>query len=87
VTVPHSQNGNPAVDNGPAYFAFGNCSSAPKAAENLGQMSESETMPEGYALEQNYPNPFNPSTSIAFSVKDAGVVQLAIYNLHGQEVS
>ena len=86
VTVPHSQNGNPAVDNGAAYFVFGNCSSASKRAENFGQMNESETMPEGYALAQNYPNPFNPSTSIAFSVKETGVVQLTIYNLHGQEV-
>jgi hypothetical protein len=86
VTVPHSQNGNPAVDDGPAYFVFGNCSSAPKVAENFSQMSESATMPESYALEQNYPNPFNPSTSIAFSVKEAGEVQLSIYNLHGQEV-
>ncbi len=86
VTVPHSQNGNSAVDDGPAYFVFGNCSSAPKVAETFDQMSESATMPESYALEQNYPNPFNPSTSIAFSVKEAGVVQLSIYNLHGQEV-
>ncbi len=46
----------------------------------------SEAIPESYALEQNYPNPFNPSTSIKFSVKEAGVVQLSIYNLHGQEV-
>jgi hypothetical protein len=86
VTVPHSQNGDPAIDDGTAYFVPVNCSNAPKMAENFGQMRESETMPEDYALEQNYPNPFNPSTSIAFSVKEASLVQLSIYNLHGQEV-
>jgi hypothetical protein len=42
--------------------------------------------PAVYALEQNYPNPFNPSTSINFSIADAGVVKLAVYNMLGQEV-
>ncbi|MGH7456375.1 MAG: FlgD immunoglobulin-like domain containing protein, partial [bacterium] len=39
-----------------------------------------------FALAQNYPNPFNPSTKIQFSVLEAGVVQLSVYNLQGQEV-
>jgi endonuclease/exonuclease/phosphatase family metal-dependent hydrolase len=48
-----------------------------------------------YELAQNYPNPFsspergfagNPSTRIAFSLKEAGVVQLSVYNLQGQKV-
>lgn len=33
-----------------------------------------------------YPNPFNPSTQIRFTMKDAGMVALRIYNLHGQVV-
>jgi subtilisin family serine protease len=33
---------------------------------------------------QVHPNPFNPSTQIRFSMKDAGMVTLRIYNLHGQ---
>jgi hypothetical protein len=37
-------------------------------------------------LAQNYPNPSNPSTTIYFSVKEAGTVRLSIYNLQGQEV-
>ncbi len=55
-----------------------------------------DEIPTRFNLEPNYPNPFsseaksrsagNPFTSIAFSVKEAGVVQLSIYNLHGQEV-
>jgi hypothetical protein len=84
VTVPKHQNSNPVVDDGMACEVLGTCSGdSPKLA---GRDFTQETLPEGYALEQNYPNPFNPTTSIAFSVKEAGVVQLSIYNVHGQEV-
>ncbi|MDY0324943.1 MAG: C25 family cysteine peptidase [Candidatus Cloacimonadaceae bacterium] len=38
------------------------------------------------ALNSNFPNPFNPSTSIRFSLKEAGPVKLNIYNLKGQLV-
>jgi len=37
-------------------------------------------------LSQNYPNPFNPQTTIAFSVKDRGLVSLKVYNVAGQLV-
>jgi len=40
-----------------------------------------------YGMEQNYPNPFNPSTTITFTVKEAGNVTLRIYNLLGEEVT
>ncbi len=43
--------------------------------------------PAEYALEQNYPNPFNPSTNINFSIAEASVVKIAVYNLLGQEVA
>jgi len=40
-----------------------------------------------YALHQNYPNPFNPTTTLAFDLKDAGFVNLTVFNLMGQEVA
>ncbi|MBL7190354.1 T9SS type A sorting domain-containing protein [bacterium] len=46
----------------------------------------SSTAPVNYSLSQNYPNPFNPSTTINFTVKSAGKVQLDVYNLTGEKV-
>ena len=40
-----------------------------------------------YELLQNYPNPFNPSTTIRYSIIDADVVTLKIYDVLGREVS
>jgi hypothetical protein len=37
-------------------------------------------------LSQNYPNPFNPQTTIAFSVKQRGLVTLRVYNVAGELV-
>jgi hypothetical protein len=42
--------------------------------------------PNQYSLEQNYPNPFNPETSITFSIKKAGHVELKIFNVNGELV-
>ncbi len=42
--------------------------------------------PEKYELGDNYPNPFNPSTSIPFSLRDAGTVKITVYNIIGQEI-
>ncbi len=37
-------------------------------------------------LYQNYPNPFNPTTSIRFSVKESGPVNIAVFDIKGRLV-
>jgi Secretion system C-terminal sorting domain len=46
-----------------------------------------DLIPAKFELEQNYPNPFNPSTKIRFTVPEAGLVTMKVYNLLGQEVA
>jgi len=41
----------------------------------------------GIVLNPSYPNPFNPRTTISFECRDAGHVQLAVYDLAGRLVA
>lgn len=44
------------------------------------------SVPYEYQLKQNYPNPFNPSTIIEYSIKEAGLVKLSVFDLNGREI-
>jgi len=44
-------------------------------------------VPTGFTLSQNYPNPFNPSTKIQYTVGNAGLVSLKVYDVLGREVA
>jgi len=44
------------------------------------------TLPETFELAQNYPNPFNPSTTIEFAAPRTENVQVAVFNVLGQQV-
>ncbi len=46
-----------------------------------------DLLPNGYELSQNYPNPFNPTTKINFSIPEAGLVTVKVFDILGQEVA
>jgi 5-hydroxyisourate hydrolase-like protein (transthyretin family) len=48
---------------------------------------ETGELPGAYLLGQNYPNPFNPSTTLSYTIPEAGVVSLKIYTVLGEEVA
>jgi len=57
----------------------------------LGTLSEVPVVdgplpPPAAAALRAWPNPFNPSTSVSFSLAQAGRAQLAVYNVRGQRV-
>ncbi|MCE5252080.1 T9SS type A sorting domain-containing protein [bacterium] len=49
-------------------------------------VDENETKPETLPVIRSYPNPFNPSTTIEFTLPEAGLTKLSVYNIAGQKV-
>jgi hypothetical protein len=43
-------------------------------------------LPQETQLMNNYPNPFNPSTKVAYTLKEPGIVHMDVYNMLGQKV-
>ena len=52
----------------------------------LTSLKTKKSFPVQFNMSQNYPNPFNPSTNIEFTLPDAGVVKIVLYNLLGEKI-
>ena len=46
-----------------------------------------QNIPTAYTLSQNYPNPFNPSTTINYTVHEAGFVDISVFSISGKWVT
>jgi hypothetical protein len=57
------------------------------AVSDVAAVEQLDETPGDFTLSQNYPNPFNPSTSITFTLPQAGQTVLRVYNLLGTEVA
>jgi hypothetical protein len=73
---PRVSHANPEVEGNPIQLK-GGAGNGP---------NDQVQVPTHYSLNQNYPNPFNPSTTLAYSLKEAGRVTINIYNVLGQNV-
>lgn len=60
-------------------------SNDPIFAKEMGEPEE--FVPTKFTLEQNFPNPFNPSTTISYTIPEAGNVELKVYDILGNEVA
>ena len=61
-----------------------NLSGFPKVAPTA--VEDDIAVPSAIELTGNYPNPFNPSTTIEFTIPEAGFTELTVYNAMGQKV-
>lgn len=69
-------------------FGFGYKMEINYAEFNISAVDDSrQEAPVTYKLEQNYPNPFNPSTTIKYSVSEAGNISLKVFDILGNQVA
>ena len=76
---------------GALHYSFGNFKLEPESlARDVGTVinvgTESDDVPERFALKQNFPNPFNPTTSIRYEIPTSGLVTLDVFDSLGRRV-
>jgi photosystem II stability/assembly factor-like uncharacterized protein len=74
------------VINDTVAYAAGRSKMLKWTTETVGVHQISSEVPDNFSLSQNYPNPFNPSTTINYSIKKSGFVNLAIYDPKGAHI-
>ena len=52
----------------------------------ISYMAGVEEAPASFSVTQNIPNPFNPTTTINFTLANAGMVTIDVFNVAGQKV-
>ena len=53
---------------------------------NVSLSTQIDIKPERFSLHQNYPNPFNLSTTIAYDLPIASIVNITIYDMMGRKI-
>ena len=54
---------------------------------NLDPSPVPDMVVDALTLWPNYPNPFNPSTTLSFSLKQPGLVQLSVVDIAGRRIA
>ena len=81
------QPGSPCINTGdPSMTDPDGSRSDMGAIPYTGPVSVTDSRPVRFALGQNLPNPFNPVTTVPYTITEAGLVTLSVYNLQGQLV-
>ncbi len=50
------------------------------------QVGVADAAPAAFTVAQNVPNPFNPTTTISFTLAQAGMTTVEVYNVAGQKI-